>query len=122
MILTPEDGEEYDTKNGDIFLKAGTKEKATVGGIEFKALEDKHLVIRKVKIETDPKDNKKKDTRASRLQGYRISRNYLGSAAINNSIACEVFKPSIGKSVENSIEFSFGLHTTNGTKYTLIVN
>lgn len=122
MILTPEDGEEYDTSNGDIFLKAGTKEKATVGGIEFKALEDKHLVIRKVKVETDPKDNKKKDTRTSRLQGYRISRNYLGSAAINNSIACEVFKPSIGKSVENSIEFSFGLHTTNGTKYTLIVN
>lgn len=122
MILAPEDGEEYDTSNGDIFLKAGTKEKATVGGIEFKALEDKHLVIRKVKVETDPKDNKKKDTRASRLQGYRISRNYLGSAAINNSISCEVFKPSIGKSVENSIEFSFGLHTTNGTKYTLVVN
>ena len=119
MIHKPENGFEYDEENGDVFLEAGTTATATVNGIVFTADPEYHQVIRRIVINTE-KDGSNRNSEESRTQGYRIFNQYIGTA-IDNTIKCQVFKPTMN-SIEAKISFTFGLHTTNGTKYTLAVD
>lgn len=127
MIRQPEAGFEYFTElksattgarqYTDVFLAAGTEgaETAEVNGITFKTMKDYHQIIRRV--ETD-KDGKVLTN--TQEQNYRIKGMF--SSSTNNTIKCKVYKPGIVSAVEDDVTFLFGLHTTNGTKYTLVVD
>lgn len=127
MIRRPEKGFEYFTElksvttgvrqYADVFLAAGSEgaETAEVNGITFKTMKDYHQIIRRV--ETD-KDGKVLTN--TQEQNYRIKGMFSSSA--NNTIKCKVYKPGIVTAVEDDVTFLFGLHTTNGTKYTLVVD
>ena len=127
MIRRPEKGFEYFTElksattgarqYADVFLAAGSEgaETAEVNGITFKTMKDYHQIIRRV--ETD-KDGKVLTN--TQEQNYRIKGMFSSSA--NNTIKCKVYKPGIVSAVEDDVTFLFGLHTTNGTKYTLVVD
>lgn len=113
MIHKPEEGFEFFKEQEDVFIEAEVGESAWVNGILFEANPEYHLVIRKININEE-------GTLDSRSQNYRINSQYVNTYG-NNSIKCEVFKPTIN-SVEAEVNFTFGLYGTNGTKYTLAVS
>lgn len=114
MIHKPEQNFEFFEEDGDVFLEANTAQTAVVNGVRFIADPKYHLVIRRINF------GENGSTLESREQRYRINSNYVNTYG-NNTIKCEVFKPSIN-SVEAEISFIFGLYGTNGTKYTLAVD
>lgn len=114
MIHKPEQNFEFFEEDGDVFLEANTAQTVVVNGVRFTADPKYHLVIRRINF------GENGSTLESREQRYRINSNYVNTYG-NNTIKCEVFKPSIN-SVEAEISFIFGLYGTNGTKYTLAVD
>jgi hypothetical protein len=122
MIHKPEYGFEFDFDSGfeDEFLDANSQEEKTVevSGFIFKTDREYHQIIRKIKA-IEISDGVNDDAIASRTQSYRVKGMFDGSN--NNIIKCEVYKPEV-EMVHDEISFTFGLHTTNGTKYTMAIN
>lgn len=131
MIHMPEEGFEFDTqknintenrKNLDTFILAGSNESKEVNGVIFKSDPNYHQIIRRVEVERTYDQNGNLLTENSyntRIQKYRIKGMFDSSS--NNTIKCEVYKPEVNM-VNAEVTFIFGLHTTNGTKYTLAVD
>lgn len=112
MIHKPE--KDFEIFDGDVFLDAeGNVESVMVNGVEFTKDPLYHKVIRRVIVDEDG------NSYNTRIQNYRVKGMFDSSS--NNTIVCEVYKPEINM-VRAEVSFTFGLHTTNGTKYTLAVN
>jgi hypothetical protein len=124
MIHIPEDTFEYDLLKGDVFLNANveTVENAVVNGIKFETDRSYHQIIRQIKVNRIKDETGKElsaDSLESRTQKYRVNGMFNGGT--NNTIECYVYKPEVD-TISAKVNFTFGLHTTNGTKYTLAVD
>jgi hypothetical protein len=113
MIKIPEDGVEFSKEDGDLVIFNKDTESIEFEGIEFKPDKDYHQVIRKIK--KDENNN----SLTSRTQKYRIKNAFSGITL--NKVLCTVYR-SNSKFAEAEVELKFGQHTTNGTKYTLVVD
>ena len=124
MLHIPEDEFEYNTSKGDVFLSANVEEveSTVVNGIKFETDRSYHQIIRKIQVNRIKDEDGKElsaDSLESRTQKYRVNGMFNGGT--NNTVECYVYKPEVDV-ISAKVDFTFGLHTTNGTKYTLAVS